>query len=96
VAVSPIIGGKALKGPADRMLVSLGNESSALGVAWLYRDLLDLFVYDETDDAAYSRAIEELGVRAIQAPTIMTDDESRAALARVVINAALTGPAVGS
>jgi LPPG:FO 2-phospho-L-lactate transferase len=96
VAVSPIIGGKALKGPADRMLASLGNESSALGVAWLYRDLLDLFVYDETDDAAYRRAIEELGVRAIQAPTIMTDAESRAALARVVINAALTGPAVGS
>jgi hypothetical protein len=65
-------------------------------VAWLYRDLLDLFVYDETDNAAYRGPIEDLGVRAIQAQTIMTDDESRAALARLVIDAALAGPAVGA
>lgn len=96
VAVSPIIGGKALKGPADRMLVSLGNESSALGVARLYRDLLDLFVYDASDDSAFTAEIEALGVRAVQAPTIMTDDASRVALARLVIYAALAGSTAGS
>ena len=52
-AVSPIIGGKALKGPADRMLAALGHESSALGVARLYADLVDAFVLDTEDaDAA--------------------------------------------
>ena len=45
-AVSPIVGGKALKGPADRMLVALGHESSASGVARLYADLVDIFVLD--------------------------------------------------
>ncbi len=89
VAVSPIIGGRALKGPADRMLVSLGHESSPLGVASLYRDLVDLFVYDETDDPAFVESTERLGMRALQAPTIMTDDASRETLARLVIDAAL-------
>jgi LPPG:FO 2-phospho-L-lactate transferase len=89
VAVSPIIGGKALKGPADRMLASMGHESSALGVAWIYRDLVDAFVYDATDDPAQTPAIEALGMRAVQAPTIMTDDASRAALARLVVDEAL-------
>ena len=52
-AVSPIIGGRALKGPADRMLAALGHESSALGVARLYADLCDVFVLDAGDaDAA--------------------------------------------
>jgi LPPG:FO 2-phospho-L-lactate transferase len=85
VAVSPIVGGKALKGPADRMLVSLGHESSALGVAWLYRDLVDVFVYDATDDPSLAPPIEALGMRAVQAPTIMTDDASRADLARITL-----------
>lgn len=95
VAVSPIIGGRALKGPADRMLVSLGHESTALGVASLYRDLADLFIYDETDDPAFTRDIERLGMRALQAPTIMTDDASRETLARLVIDAALLRPLPG-
>jgi LPPG:FO 2-phospho-L-lactate transferase len=85
VAVSPIISGHALKGPADRMLVSLGHESSAAGVAALYRDVADIFVFDDTDDAAQGRTIGALGMRAVQAPTIMTDDESKAALARLVL-----------
>jgi len=88
LAVSPIIAGKALKGPADRMLASLGHESSALGVAWLYRDLADIFVYDQTDDPALQPEIEALGLRAFQADTIMTDDASRIALARTVLDAA--------
>src|SRR5439155_11440953 len=49
VAVSPIVAGAALKGPADRMLASLGHESSALGVARMYAGLIDAFVIDEVD-----------------------------------------------
>ena len=49
VAISPIVGGKALKGPADRMLKSLGFESSAVAVAELYREFVDLFVVDLKD-----------------------------------------------
>ena len=61
-AVSPIIGGRALKGPADRMLVALGHEASALGVARLYADLCDVFVLD-TVDADLAPAVEALGLR---------------------------------
>ena len=94
-AVSPIIAGHALKGPADRMLVSLGHESSALGVARLYGDLVDVYVYDETDDPALAPQIEAFGMRVLRAPTIMTDDASRAALDRLVLDAAAAGRAAG-
>jgi len=87
VAVSGIVGGKALKGPADRMLASLGHESSALGVARGYAGLIDAFVLD-TVDAALAAAIEGLGVRAVVTDTIMTDDASRARLAGEVLAAA--------
>lgn len=85
-AVSPIIGGKALKGPADRMLTSLGFESSALGVARQYADLIDTFVLDQ-QDAALVPAIEALGVRAVAADTIMSDDDGRTRVARSVLDA---------
>jgi LPPG:FO 2-phospho-L-lactate transferase len=84
VAVSGIVGGKALKGPADRMLASLGHEATALGVARLYRELTDLFVLD-TVDAALAPAVEALGMRTLVTDTIMTDEESRASLARSVL-----------
>ena len=87
-AVSPIVDGRALRGPADRMLAELGEEVSALGVARRYAGLVDAFVIDEAD-AALAPAVEELGMRAIVAPTVMTDDPSRAALARVVLAACL-------
>jgi LPPG:FO 2-phospho-L-lactate transferase len=87
VAVSGIIGGKALKGPADRMLASLGHESTALGVARGYAGLIDAFVID-TVDAALAPAVEALGVRVVVTDTIMTDDSSRARLAREVLAAA--------
>ena len=80
VAVSGIIGGAALKGPADRMLVSLGHASSALGVAHLYRDLVDGFVLDGAD-AALAAAIRGLGIATHVADTIMTDDAARARFA---------------
>ena len=62
VAISPIVGGKALKGPADKMLASLGHESSAIGVARLYDGIIDGFVVDEAD-RELAAGIEALGVR---------------------------------
>jgi LPPG:FO 2-phospho-L-lactate transferase len=85
VAVSGIVGGKALKGPADRMLTSLGFESSALGVAAQYADLLDGFVLD-TVDAPLEPAVRELGLRTLVTDTIMADDAGRARLARDVLD----------
>ncbi len=85
-AVSPIIGGRALKGPADRMLVSLGREATALGVARGYADLADLFVLDAVD-AALARDIEALGLRAVVTDTVMSDDPSRTRLAGEVLAA---------
>jgi len=87
VAVSPIVGGRALRGPADRMLASLGHESSALGVARLYAGLLDAFVLDRAD-AALGPPVEALGMRALVTDTVMGDDADRARLAREVIDLA--------
>ncbi len=88
VAVSPIIGGRALKGPADRMLQSLGHESSALGVARLYGDLASTFVLDRVDDAL-APTIEALGLRTHVTDTLMTDAAGRARLAADVLAAAV-------
>jgi LPPG:FO 2-phospho-L-lactate transferase len=84
LAVSPIIAGQALKGPADRMLISLGHESSALGVARIYQGLVDTFVLDKAD-ATLAPAIEALGMRALALPTIMRTDADRATLARALL-----------
>jgi LPPG:FO 2-phospho-L-lactate transferase len=80
VAVSGIVGGKALKGPADRMLASLGHESSALGVSRIYADLATDFVLDRID-GDLAPPIEALGLRVHVTDTIMTDDAARARLA---------------
>jgi LPPG:FO 2-phospho-L-lactate transferase len=87
VAVSGIVGGKALKGPADRMLTSLGSEASALGVARQYTGIADIFVLD-TVDAEQAPAIERLGMRAVVTDTVMTDDAARARLAADALRAA--------
>jgi LPPG:FO 2-phospho-L-lactate transferase len=76
LAVSPIVGGKALKGPADRMLTSLGHEPSALGVARLYAGLVDGFVLDALD-AALAPDVEALGMATLVTDTVMTDYASR-------------------
>jgi LPPG:FO 2-phospho-L-lactate transferase len=88
-AVSPIVGGRALRGPADRMLAALGEEVSALGVARRYVGLADAFVIDRAD-AALAPDVERLGMRAVVAESVMTDDASRAALARAVLEACRT------
>lgn len=84
VAVSPIVGGRALRGPADRMLASLGHEVSAFGVAALYRGLVDGMVIDELD-ADLAPRIAGLGMRVLVAPTVMTEVAERVALARRVV-----------
>ena len=89
VAVSGIIGGKALKGPADRMLASLGEVSSAVGVAARYRDLISHFVMDDVD-AALLPELEALGVETLVTDTIMRDDAGRARLAGEVLRFAET------
>jgi len=86
VAVSPIIAGRALKGPADRMLASLGHEATALGVARLYQGLVDRFVIDEAD-AALRPAIEALGMAVAVLPTVMPKAAERAALAAALVEA---------
>lgn len=84
VAVSPIVGGKALRGPADRMLEGLGHQASALGVAQLYSGLIDGFVIDRADDGD-SAAIEELGIAVCVSDTVMVDENDRLRLAHEVL-----------
>lgn len=86
VAVSPIVGGTALKGPADRMLMELGHESSVVGVARLYRDLASVLVID-TADAELAPAVEDEGMRCIVTDTVMRTPEVSAALATTVLSA---------
>jgi len=85
-AVSPIVGGRALKGPADRMLASLGHEASAAGVARLYADFLDVLMLDR-EDAGLAAQVESLGVRPVVADTIMRDEGARRALAEATLKA---------
>jgi LPPG:FO 2-phospho-L-lactate transferase len=85
IAVSPIIQGKALKGPADKMLASLGHEVSALGVARIYARLIDGMVLD-VRDSGLGASIEALGMRVLCTETIMGDAADRARLAAEVID----------
>jgi LPPG:FO 2-phospho-L-lactate transferase len=87
VAVSPIVAGQALKGPADRMLASLGHEVSAVGVATIYAGLVDAFVIDEAD-ATLAPAVEALGMRPVVLPTVMRRDADRVTLAAAIVEAA--------
>jgi LPPG:FO 2-phospho-L-lactate transferase len=93
VAVTPIIGGAAVKGPAAQMLATLGVEVSAHGVATLYRDVASAFVMDEVD-AALAPRIERLGMRAVVAPTLMRGLPEKRALAVVALQAAGAAPAL--
>ncbi len=90
--ISPIVGGRAIKGPADRMLRSLGLEASAAGVARLYADFLDVWVIDRAD-ADLAAEIEKLGVRPVVADTIMADPERAAGLARMLLGEVCRWPA---
>jgi LPPG:FO 2-phospho-L-lactate transferase len=83
-AISPIVGGKTIKGPADRMMRGLGHEVSPLGVARLYRDIAGVFVLDRVD-ASYAESIRKLKMHAVVADTIMTTPARAARLAEVVL-----------
>lgn len=83
-AISPLVAGRPIKGPLDRMLRGLGHEVSALGVARLYEGLIDLFVLDSAD-APLAPRVEALGMRVLVTNTIMrTLADSRALAARVL------------
>lgn len=84
VAVSPIVGGVALKGPADRMLDELGLESSVVGVARLYAPVADVLVIDPADEHL-SDEVERVGMRCVVEPSIMSTPERAAALARACL-----------
>ena len=85
VAVSPIIAGRALKGPADRMLASLGEDVSALGVARRYAGMAASFVLD-TADVELAPEIAALGMKPRVLPTVMRTDADRAALAQALLD----------
>ena len=85
-AISPIVGGKTIKGPADKMLRGLGHEVSPLAVARLYQDFLGAFILD-TIDRSYIEPIRELGIRAVATNTIMSTPAKAARLADVVMRA---------
>jgi LPPG:FO 2-phospho-L-lactate transferase len=86
VAVSPIVAGHALRGPAAAMLDSLGHETSAVGVAGLYRSLAATLVIDHADARA-ARGVERLGIRARVTGAVMTDTPTRRALAAAALAA---------
>jgi len=85
-AISPIVGGKSVKGPAGAMMRGLGHEVSPLGIARLYQDFTGVFVLDQLD-SRYVESIQELGLQAIAADTIMTTPAKAAALADMVLGA---------
>ncbi len=87
VAVSPIVGGAPIKGPAAPLMRAAGLEVSAVGIAQAYHDFLDVLVIDEVD-AGLKDAVEALGVRAVVTDTIMRGPQEKAHLARVALEAA--------
>jgi len=87
IAITPIVGGKALKGPAANMLRDLGHDVSASAVAKIYNDFLDVFVLDAMD-AGLRGEIESNGARVITTDTIMNTAEQKKTLAQTVIEAA--------
>lgn len=84
VAISPIIGGKAIKGPAAKMMKELGMPVSAFGVAGFYKGLVDGFIIDEEDEAS-AADIEALGMSVLITKTFMQTLEDREALAAATL-----------
>ena len=88
VAISPLVAGRPIKGPADRMLEGLGIEVSSVGVAKLYQDFVDTFVLDQQDmknDSTPRERLEKMGLAVIVTDTVMSDMDKSVALARTVV-----------
>ena len=85
VAVTPLIGGKALKGAAGKMMRELGRELSARSIAGEYLRLIDGFVLD-SEDAALLESVRSLGIAAIAVPTVMRSLDDRVVLAQEVLD----------
>ncbi len=92
VAVSPIVGGKALKGPAERLMRELGVEPSPVGVAGAYAHVASTLVIDSVD-AEHAPAVEDLGIRCVVTDTVMQTPDIAADLCRTII-AAVTNTAI--
>jgi LPPG:FO 2-phospho-L-lactate transferase len=92
VAVSPIVGGAAVSGPAGVLLAAQGFAVSIAGVADFYRDFLDVLVVDSRDSQAAEK-LRETGLRVHCAPAIMRTTEDRVALAKAALAAAMHPPA---
>ncbi|MEM1783301.1 MAG: 2-phospho-L-lactate transferase [Candidatus Bathyarchaeia archaeon] len=88
VAISPIVAGAPIKGPADKLMSGLGLEVSAYSVAYLYRDFLTAFVLDYLDKEEKDR-IESLGIKVILANTIMRTTEDKKRLAELILKETL-------
>jgi LPPG:FO 2-phospho-L-lactate transferase len=86
VAVSPLVAGAALKGPADRLMAELGSEPSVVGVARLYSPWAGTLVIDEAD-STLAADVEAEGMRCVVAATVMSTPERAAALGRTVLGA---------
>jgi len=84
LAISPIVGGKSLKGPSDRMMRQMGSDASALGVASLYRDFCGTLIIDHTDESERA-AIEALGMTVVAGSTVMRSHGDKVRLARLTI-----------
>ncbi|MSQ59157.1 MAG: 2-phospho-L-lactate transferase [Betaproteobacteria bacterium] len=90
IAVSPIVGGRAIKGPAAKLFQELGKEASVTEVARFYRGLVDKLAIDEVDRPSMS-AIRDLGIEPVVARTVMSSDADKELLAREVVSACVPG-----
>ena len=88
IAISPIIGGAAVKGPAADILASLGHDVSAIGVARLYAELADIFILDEQDAALVEQVKAETRLRCLALPTLMSGPAEKQVLAQAALAAA--------
>jgi LPPG:FO 2-phospho-L-lactate transferase len=87
VAISPIVGGRALKGPADRLLRELGHEPTVAGVARIYAPIASMLVIDPVD-AELADAVAAAGMRPVIVPSVMSTRDAAAALAAATLAAA--------
>lgn len=85
VSISPLIGGKPLKGPADRLMKGLGMEVSSTQIAKIYKEFLDVMVIDNTDENE-CKVIEELGMVSLTTDTVMNNQEKSERLSRKILD----------